>query len=333
MGQPTRSSLALNDPVVSNFALDYGDQNLVTLSGSGFGNTADFMFPRMPHTAAGLTGRFYTYNFANKLALGDDSRKEGNYPKITYDVSSDTYTLEDYGFSHEFDDRTQEAALGGVVNISEDAGEILAQRVLRKYANQAIALATTSGNYTAGITNTSAASAGEGVWDTSSTDIVQQVNLLKEVVFRNCGVIPDRIAFNMNVWTKGVMKNDAILAGLQATQRPAGLSDFENVKSICATFFGLEGAVDNTLYDSANVTGTFTPTYLFPNSVLVFVSQKRLQRVKAMRLGFTAVKSGEFLRGYRWDEAPHTNWRALSFQRSVKMVADEAGYLLTSVVT
>lgn len=330
---PTRNSLQIGDPVLSSFALDYGDQELVSLSGLGFGNTADFMFPRVPHTGTGLTGEYYTYNFKNKLALGEDLRSEGNYPKIEWDVSSDTYTILDKGFSHEYDDREQEAAIGGVVNISEDAGEILSQRVLRKYANEAIVLATTSGNYTAGITNTTTAAAGEGAWDTSSNDIIKEVNSMKEVVFRNCGVMPDRIAMNMNVWTNGVMVNDAIQAGLQATLLPAGLSDFENVKSICATFFGLEGAVDNTLYDSANVNSTIIPTYLFPKSVLVFVSNKRLQRVKAMRLGFTAVKSGEFLRGYRWFQEPHSNWRALSFQRAMKMVADEAGYLLTSVVT
>ena len=329
---PARSSLKINDPVVSSFALDYGNQELVTISGSGFGNTADFIFPRLPHVEVGLTGSYYTYDFQNKLALGDDGRKSGNYTKVVYEVSSDSYTIEDHGFSHDYDDRDQEAAQGSL-NISEDAGELLGQRVLRKYANDAITIATTSGNFTAGITNTTTAAAGEGAWDTSSNNIIKEVNDMKLVVLKNCGVVPDRIAFGMEVWSNGVMVNDAIQAGLQATSRPAGLSDFENVKSICSTFFGLEGAVDSTLYDSANVSSTITPTFLFPKSVLVFVSNQRLQRIKAMRLGFTAVKSGEFLRGYQWFENPHTNWRALSFQRAIKMVADEAGYLLTSVVS
>ena len=329
---PTRNSVAISDPVLSNFALDYGKQELVTLSGSGFGNTADFIYPQMPHTETGLTGEYYKYNFENKLALGADERKAGNYNKIEFDVTSDTYTIEDKGFSHEFDDRTQEAALGGM-NISEDAGDIITERVLRKYANEVIADATTSGNFNAGITNTNTASTLGGAWDTSSTDLIKQINTVKRVIHRNCGVMPDRIVTSMDVWTDGIMINDAIQAGLQATQKAAGASDFENSKAIFASFFGLDGAVDVTLHDAANVNSTINPTYLFPKSVLVYVSKAQVMRAKAMRFGFTAVRPGEFLRGYKWFEQPHSNWRAVSFQRSVKRVADDCAYLITSVVT
>jgi len=329
---PTRTSVAISDPVLSNFALDYGKQELVTLSGLGFGNTADFIYPRIPHIGPGDTGEYYTYDFENKLALGSDERKEGNYPTIVFDVSSNTYKLEDKGFSHEFDDRVQEAALGGM-NISEDAGDIITERVLRKYANEVIADATTSGNFNAGITNTNTASTLGGAWDTSSTDLIAQINTVKRVIHRNCGVMPDRFVTSMDVWTDGIMINDAIQAGLQATQKAAGASDFENAKNIISAFFGLNGAIDNTLFDSANVNSTITPTYLFPKSVLVYVSNARVQRAKAMRFGFTAVKSGEFLRGYRWTMPPHSNWRAVSFQRSVHRVADDCAYLITSVVT
>jgi len=329
---PTRSSVAISDPVASNFALDYGKQELVTMSGMGFGNTADFIYPRLPHLGTGDTGKYYKYDFENKLALGSDERKRGNYNKIEFDVTSATYTLEDKGFSHEYDDRLQEAALGGM-DISEDAGDVITERVLRKYANEVIADATTSGNFNAGITNTNTASTLGGAWDTTSTDLIKQINTVKRVIHRNCGVMPDRIVVSNDVWTDGIMINDAIQAGLQATQKPAGASDFENAKGIFSAFFGLNGAVDNTLYDAANVKSTINPTYLFPKSVLVFVSNARVQRIKAMRFGFTAVRAGEFLRGYQWSVPPHSNWRAISFQRSVHRVADDCAYLITSVVT
>lgn len=329
---PTRNSLSITDNVLSNFALDYGDQQLVTLSGAGFGNTADFIFPRIPHTVEGLTGEYYKYNFNNKLQLANDDRKEGNYRKIEWDVTSETYRIEDKGLSHEYDDREQEAAFSPI-NISEDAANILTERVLRAYANEVIGAATASGSFNAGVTNTNTASTLGGAWDTSSTDLIKQINTVKRVILRNCGVMPDRIVTGMDVWTDGVMINDAIQAGLQAQQKPAGASDFENAKAIFSSFFGLDGAVDVTLYDTANPSKTTVPNFLFPKSVLVYVSNHQMQRAKAMRFGFTAVKSGEFLKGYKWFEEPHTNWRALSFQRSVKLVADDAAYLITSVVS
>jgi len=332
---PTRQNLQIGDPVLSNFARAFGKQDLVSLSGKGFGNTADFMFPQMPHTVSGLTGEYYTYDFNTTLQLSEDGRKEGNYNKIEWDVGSDTYRLEDKGFSNAYDDRVQEAALGGM-NLSEDAAEILPERVLRAYANDAITIATTSGNYAASITNTTTAAGAAaygGAWDTSSTDIIRQVAAIKQVIHKNCGVKPDRIAMGQDVWTNGVLTNDDILAGLQAQQKSGGLEDFDSVKAICRTYFGLDGAVDDTIYDSANPAATDSNAYLFGKNVVVFVSKAQVARVKAMRFGFTAVKPREFLRAYKWFEQPHTNWRAVSFQRSIKLVADEAGYLLTSVVT
>ncbi|MCH7752134.1 MAG: hypothetical protein IH898_08280, partial [Planctomycetes bacterium] len=144
----------------------------------------------------------------------------------------------------------------------------------------------TSGNFNAGITNTNTASTLGGAWDTSSTDLIKQINTVKRVIHRNCGVMPDRFVTSNDVWTDGIMIYDAIQAGLQATQKPAGASDFENAKNIISSFFGLEGAIDVTLFDSANVSSTITPTYLFPKSVLVYVSNARVDRIKAMRFGF-----------------------------------------------
>lgn len=329
---PTRNSLAITDRVLSGFALDYGKQELVNLSGSGFGNTAQFIFPQISHNVEGLTGEYYKYNFNNKLQLHDDFRKEGNYNKIEWDVTSETYRLEDFGLSHEYDDREQESAFAPI-NLSEDAADILSERVLRAYANEAIVLATTSGSFNAGVTNTNTASTLGGAWDTSSTDLIKQVNTAKRVILLNSGVVADRIATSMDVWTNGIMINDGIQAGLGNMQKAAGASDFENAKAIFRGFFGLDGAVDTTVYDSANVEATDSNAFLFPKSVLIFASKVAVDRAKAMRFGFTAVRPGEFMRGYKWFEEPHTNWRAVSLQRSVKLVADDCAYLITSVVT
>jgi len=334
MAGPTRSAVAITDAVLSGFALDYGKNILVTESGMGMGNTADFIYPRVPHTIPGLTGEYYTYNRANYIELGDDNRKEGNYPTVTWNTSSATYRIEDKGFSTDYDDRTQEAAFAPL-NLSEDAGEILPQRVLLAYANDVINDVTTTGNYNAGTTNTSTAAAVAqfgGIWTIASTQIVQQVNFIKRVIHLNSGVMPDSMVIGMDGWVNGILRNDDILAGLQAQQKSAGLIDFDPVQAIGRTFFDLDLRVDTTIHESANPTATSSPAYLFGSNAVIFVSNRKLQRAKALRFGFTVVRPGEFLRGYRWFESPHTNWRAVSFQRAIQLVEDSAAYLITSVV-
>lgn len=337
MAQPTRSSLAVTDQVLSNFALDFGKQKLVTEGNLGMGMTPDFIFPRVPHTAAGLEGRYYTYNFRNRFQLATGLRKTGNYPRVKWDVSSATYTLEDYGFSKDWDEQEEKAGFPPL-DLDQDTVEVCTDMTLLEYANDVITIVTTGGNFNGATTNTSTAAAGiggllGGAWDTSSTDIVGQVGLMKQVVQKNCGVMPDRIVIGADPWYKGILINDNIIAGLQAQQKAGGLQDFDPVKAICRTFFDLDGAVDNTLSDTANPAITESMAYLFGTNVLVYVSNARIQRVKAMRLGMTVSSPGEFLRGYRWTEAPKTRWRAVSFERSSKLVADDAGYLLTSVVS
>jgi hypothetical protein len=332
MAQPTRSSLAITDPVLSNFALDFGRQKLVTEGNMGMGMTPDFIFPRVPHTQPGLTGEYYTYNFRNRFQLATGLRKTGNYPQVKWDVSSATYRLEDYGFSKPWDEQDEKAGFPPM-DLDQDSVEVCTDMTLLEYANDVITLVTTSGNFDAATTNTNTAATLGGAWDTSSTDIVGQIATVKQVIHKNCGVMPDRIVLGSDVWFKGILVNDNIIAGLQAQQKAGGLQDFDPVKAVCRTFFDLDGAVDTTLYDSANPGTTQSMGYLFGTNVLVFVSNARIERVKAMRLGMTVSAPGEFLRGYRWTENPKTRWRAVSFERSSKLVADDAGYLITSVVS
>jgi hypothetical protein len=330
MGSPTRSALAITDRVLTNLSIEHAQAELVSESGSGMGMTASFTMPFVPHSVEGLTGEFGKDDLNNAFqdsGAADGFRGPGtNYSVIDFGFGSDTYRIEDTGYSKQWDD-DQQSAVNGPYQLNVKAQRYCTKRTVLRYARAVNSVVTTAGNFT---NNATAASLG-GQWSTSSTDIIAQVAAIKKAVHKATGDMIDSAVIGADVWWDGILKNDAIIAGLNAMQQSGGLSDFQLPRVIGRQFFDLDLRVDTTLYDSANPTATDSLAYDFGKNALFF---KRLSspQIDTTGLGMTIFKTGDQFRMYRWNEAPKMHWVACSLMRAIKLVQELDGYLVTSVV-
>jgi hypothetical protein len=202
MGSPSRNSLAIYDPVLTNFSVEYMQEKLVTESGSGFGLTADFFFPRVPHKGEGLTGRYTTYNIANRFTLpaGANIRRapNTNYHAIDWDISSETYLIQDYGLSKAWDDDEVSASLRPV-DLSRDTIDIISDLTLLDYCRRVNAIVN-SATITQTATAAAIANGGGAAWDTAGSNPIGAVNTAVNTIYQATGIRPNRMVIGWDVW-------------------------------------------------------------------------------------------------------------------------------------
>lgn len=331
MGSPSRNSLAVVDPVLTNFSLEYTQERLVSESGSAFGLTADFIFPRLLHRGDGLSGTYFTYNIKNRFSLpgtGSVRRAAGaDYHPVDWDVSSDTYTIEDYGLGHNWDDNEVSAQLSPV-DIERDAQETLDDLVLLDYERRVNAIAT-SGSV---ITQTSTAAALNGQWSGAGSNPIKDVTTAIKTIYAGTGMRPNRMVIGWDVWMDGIMNNDEVLSRLPDNMTK-GMADI-NPMLVGQKLFNLDMRVNTGIIDTAaegqtaslSTSGTGT----FGKNVLVFYANPT-PRVKSKTLGMTIHKDDWFTVRKR-DVGDKSHRVTVSQMTSEKTVAAALGYLITAAV-
>ena len=332
MASPSRNSLAVIDPVLSNFSLEYTQEKLVTMSGSGFGLTSDFIFPRVPHRGEGLTGRYFTYDIGNRFTLPAAAlvRRASNtdYHKIDWDVGSATYLIEDYGLGKMWDDNEVSAQLRPV-DLNRDSVEIATDLTLLDYSRRINAIVTNSST----ITQTATAANLNGQWSAAGSNPIGDVNTAVNTIYQATGVRPNRMVVGWNVWINGIMNNDEIISRIQAAQNMAGNADI-TPRLVGERLFNLDMRVDtgiiNTAVEGQTASLSTSGTNMFGLNALIFFAAKT-PTVKSRALGFSVHKSDEWFRVRRWDTAPKSHNIAVSQMVAEELVAHQFGYLITSV--
>ena len=326
---PDRGSLAITDPVLSNFALAYSQKKMVTASGSSYGMTADFIFPRVPHKGEGLTGKYYTYNKANNFQIPDARRApKTDFKRVTWDVSSASYVIEEYGFGGDWDDTEVDASLSPV-DLNRDTTEVVTNTTLLAYERRVNAIVCDQGSYT----NTGTPGTA---WDSAGSDPIADIITAKRTIYASTGVMPNKAVIGWKVWFNGLANNDEVVSRVQAANLMGGQKDV--TPQMVGQLMDLDLRVNTTLYDSAVEGQTSTLAADFRDLTgsneelcLVFYSPEQAMNVKTLTLGLTIEK--EYMMARRWRENPKTNVVTVSQMCVEKLVAELAGYLLYSVVS
>lgn len=334
MGSPSRNSLAIVDPVLSNFSLAFAQEGLVTKTGSGFGLTADFIFPMVPHVGQGMAGTYATYNLGNKFTLPAAAlikrASGGQYHPVDWDISSETYQMEDYGLSTTWDDKEVQASVGPV-ELNRDGTEVVAELNLLDYQRRVNAIVTDASV----ITQTAAASTLNGQWDTAGSNPIGDVNTAISTIYQATGKRPNRMVIGWDGWIDGIMNNDEIIGRLQAAQLMGGNADIRP-QVVGQQLFGLDLRVDTGIVNSAvegqTASLSTSATNMFGTNALIFYSTPR-PSLRVRTLGTTIFQANEFMRVRRWNENPKMHVVAASMVSAEELVNASSAYLITAVTS
>ena len=335
MGSPNRNSLAIVDPVLTNFSLEYMQEKLVSESGSGFGLTPDFFFPRVPHRGEGLTGRYTTYNLANRFTLpaGANLRRAPNtdYHPFDWDISSQTYLIQDYGLGHRWDDDEASASLRPV-DLNRDSTEVAADLTLLDYSRRVNAIVN-SGTITQTATAAAIANGGGAAWDAAGSNPIGAVNTAVDTLYQATGIRPNRMVVGWDVWIDGLMNNDEVISRIQAGNNMAGNADI-TPRLVGERLFNLDLRVDtgiiNTAVEGQTASLSTSGTGMIGQNAIIFYANPS-PSLKSRTLGITI--HTDFGKVYRWRENPKTNVVAVSHMTSEELVSAAFAYRITSVVS
>lgn len=329
MGSPSRNSLAVSDPVLSNFSLEFSQAGFVSSSGSAFGLTGDFIFPRVRHNLDGLTGEYYTYNTGNRFTLPASAlikRANGTqYHAIDWDVSSGTYKIEDYGLEKSWDDNEQSAQMGPI-DLNRDSTQVLTDLVMLAYETRINAIVTNSST----ITQTSTAAALNGQWDSAGSNPIKDVNTAVSTIYQATGVRPNKMVVGWDAWIDGLMNNDEIIARINAGNNMGGNEDI-TPQLVGQRLFNLDLRVNTGILNSAvegqTVSLSTSATNMFGTNALIFYSDPN-PNIKSRTIGSTF--HTDWMRVFRWNVQPKMHTVAVSTMTAEELVSASLGYLITS---
>jgi len=273
MGSPSRSDLGVISPMLSNFAVSYGQARLVTTTGRAFGLTADFFFPVVPHNVEGLEGTFLKLDPGNESQTPTTNRANlADYNSIDWKLTSDTYRLEDHGLGWNWDDNMIKAGVGPV-QLNRRGTQIVATNVMTAWDRRVNDVVTASGNYTLSNTATFATlDPGSAQLSTSSADLAAVIDAARERIFLNSGYEGRlRAVMGRDVWFNGVKRNDDIISSLQASNKEGGSSDITPMK-VGNDLLEVDLRINSNRVNSAGdvAAGTFTPSLDFGDNIVVF---------------------------------------------------------------
>lgn len=286
MGSPSRGALGAINPMLSNFAVSFAGQRLVSQTGSAFGLTPDFIFPIVPHTEEGMAGTYLTLDVGNSFQTPDTRRTSGtDYKSIDWGLSSSNYRLEDHGLGKNWDDNDVKAGVGPV-QLNRRTTQIITNNVVAEWDRRVNTIVTTTGNFTLSNTSTAATiHGGAAQWSTSTADIIRSIDVAREQIFLNSGYDGAlRAVAGRNVWYSGFKINDDIIASLQAAQQLGGSSDI-TPRLVGEQLLEVDLRINSNLRNNAGevAAGTFTGTLDFGDNMLIFAEP--MINVDAQALG------------------------------------------------
>ncbi len=335
MASPSRNSLALVSPVLTNFSLEYTQERLVTDSGSGFGLTPDFFFPRLRHVGPGLAATYATYNIQNRFNLPNAAlirrANQTDYHTIDWNISSGSYEIQDYGLGKSWDDNEVSAQLPPVA-LERDTASIIADLTLLAYSRRVNAIVN-SGTITQTATAAAIANGGSAQWDAAGSNPIGAVNTAVNTIYQATGIRPNRMVLGWDVWINGIMNNDELISRIQAGNNMAGNADI-TPRLVGERLFGLDLRVDtgiiDTVVEGQTASLSTSGTGMIGKNAIIFFANPN-PGVRSRTLGFTAFT--EWFVNRKWDINPKMHRVTVSHMTAEELVAAALAYRITSVVS
>lgn len=273
--------------------------------------------------------KYAVYPKRERLAFPDDEighRSSSN--ELDQSRTTDNYSLKDYGFKNFLDMETvqnEDAPLNEMVDVVEAVNEGIAF----KREKRILAIITTSGNYggntATATTNWNDTNAPAG--GTVIADILAAVSALWT------GHTPTRkVGFcSLTVWNTGIANNGTLRELFKYTAN--GLATTTQI----AQFFGLDDIlVSRAREDTANIGQTASYGRMISGDIFGVLAVAKSPSLRSLHFGST----------FRMADDPFTTewpdpnigkrgglWARVAVSEDHKVVAGDAGYLITSLLT
>lgn len=312
MGQLTNSQARVIDPILTQVARGYQQNNLVGMS----------LFPRVPVMQRG--GKIITFGKEAFMQYANLKRAPGqNTRRIQFGHAGSSYALDDYSLEGQVPIETQQEAeaVPGIDMASRTVNGVQDIIALRLELQQAT-LATTAGTYAASNKTTLS---GTSQWsDSTNSDPMGDIEAGKEAVRKLIGKRPNVVVMGAAVFAK-LKTHSKVVDRIKYTGRDIATPD------LLASLFGVQQVLIGDAVQ-ADDTGAFSDVW-GKFVVLAYTPTASLAAQGVPSYGYTY-----HLTGYPTAEEPYYDRNAKSWIYPVTDVCApviagaEAGYLISAAV-
>jgi len=299
----TRSSTHVSAPL-TNLAIKYKVPNMV----------AERVFPVV--SVKKEADKYY--KFAKEYLVDFDTLRGpgAEAHEMPWDVSTDTYTCEEYALKRLIPKRVADNA-DPPVQPAMTSVQWLKRALMLGYEQRVQAIVQSA----AVITNNAAAAA---FWDAASgQDPEADVDTAKVTILRNIGIPPNAILMSYDV-------AQALRRWLKATAYTT-YSEYLDKNDLPPILWGLEPIVAGAVYNTAALGQTESLSDVWNDNVLVFYKEES-PSLDAMSLGYT-MRSQNWITTEWYDSPRKGTFYEVSVVQDEELVCEAAGYLITNCMT
>ena len=247
---PTQSDVRPIDPVLTNLSIGFKNPNFIW----------DLLAPVVPSDQKSGTYFVWTRDFWFRTfgeAGGAKRAPEGNYKRVAYGVTTETFDTDEYGF---------EKVTGDPVVASSQTPESLIGQDIKFLTNlleMELELLIAGELFKTGIWGTSNTLSGTSQWsDFANSDPIGDFDTAKGTVRKNTGTVPDRAIMGIETWNdlkehplitdkykhtqSGIMTQELVAAALGIKEIVVG-ETAKNTAKEGATYVGADVWTDSCL--------------------------------------------------------------------------------------
>lgn len=308
ISQPTIRDVRPVDPVLTNLSIGFKNEKFLW----------DKIAPSSKVDQKSGTFFIYTRDFWFRRPQGVKRGSDGEYSRVGYGVSTDTYNTDEHGLEHAIDDAKRKAS-----QTPEDL-ETIGTQYLTNLIQLELEKQVAAAAFVTGVWGTSNTLTGANKWsDYDGSDPIANVDLATRTVKRNTGAKPNTLFVGRLGW-ENLKEHPLILDKYKHTQK--GIMTPELVAAVLDVDELVVGdSVENTAQEGASFTGGD----IWTDNALVLVRNNPA-------LG---VANGAYT--FQWDERGNIPWAVETYRdekvRSdilrvfshwvVKIVSAQHGYL------
>jgi len=302
------------DAVLANMSVMYANDEYI----------GERLMPAIP--VSKRSGKYAVYNKRDRFAFPDDLIGYRSSPnELEAGRSFDNYSLSDYGYKNYLDYeivQNQDAPLNEMVDVVEAINEGIAFRREKRI----LAIVASSASYSG---NTAAATTA---WTTANSGgtVIEDIQGASAALWT--GPTPTRkVGFcSLAVWNSGITNNAKIRELFKYTG--AGLATTQQV----ANFLGLDDIyVSRAREDTANAGQTASYARMLTGNVFGILAVAPNPSVRSLHFGSTFREQGDPFTT-EWPDPGIGKrggvWSRVSVSEDHKVVAPDAGFLITGVV-
>ena len=305
-------STATANPVLTDMAVDF------VMNTAGF--LAQTLFPLF--MTAEQSAQYYKFDTENIISIPKDLRRApgGDYKRWTMKISDDTYACKEFGLEQAVDDRERKKYTNAFnADTSAVRRTINGMLMAREHRVKALAISASVPS-----------SSPTKKWNEADADIFGDIDTVKEVIEKGCGMMPNVIVVSRIVFN--VLKDHpSIIDRIKYT------SNKSVTPEVLAALFDIDRMIiAGTIHNSAVEGQALNPAYLWGDSVIL-AHTETAQDLQAPSFGRTFVWTGEtgpegvLVETYR-DDARRSDIHRVRHDIDEKLCGPSLGYHLSDVL-